>query len=159
MKKSIIQFNAVLDCFRFAVPEETRFIRFDREKSDTLFHIFFPIEKNEYRFTIVHSHEEGTAEELVTQSYAINAPFSNPDWCITPCQLENAQLGGWACGYGLMEGECLRIYKVFFETGQAPVCLTFSAHPDNYEEGFSVFEKIVLSFSIVEPDPEKKLID
>jgi len=148
MNKLNLTFNEIEE-FKLVLPEDSRYALFDNPVSGKSIHIYFKVSQIEFRFTITHAQDVSTPEELVNQVYAINGPLSIPEWRIPPYQFEDSKSVGWACSFGLMEGRGLRVLKIFFESEERPVCITFSSNPENYPLGIPVFDQIAKSFMII----------
>lgn len=149
MNQKKIRFGMVdIDTFRMEVPEGATCSEYDHGEQGKQIHIFYMVNEHEYRFTIDTNHPQGTAEEIAQELFAINGPLSIPEWCVSPYAIEESRCDGWVCGYGLMEGEGLRIHKVIFEQDAKIVTLTYSSPAAYFEAGLDVFEKIFKSFEI-----------
>lgn len=145
----MIRFGWVdVDNYRLVVPEGATYAEFDHGEQGKQIHVFFIAEDYKYRFTIDSQSEKKPAETRARELYAINAPLSIPEWRVLPYVLEESNSTGWGCGYGLMEGDGLRIQKIIFGQDVSIVTLTFSSPAAYFETGFDVFEKIARSFEI-----------
>lgn len=147
-----------IDNLEFLLPEKSDFREFMNPVTGKTIHVYFRVSENEYRFTITLVKESQRLQELAEQAYSVNLFDSVPAWCIPPKRLEGARTEAWACGYGIKNGEGLRIYKVFFEGSESPVCLTFSARPDSYKAGVEVFQEIARSFRVFTKNQSEKLL-
>lgn len=139
-----------IDPYSFIGPRNTRYVEFDHDGQGKTFHIFFVVDDREYKFSITSAREEGSPEDLANLYFSTNATHSLPSWVIPPYFLEESKTPGWVCGYGLMEGKCLRIMKTFFQISQEVVCLTFASQPEEYEGGSKFFHLINKTFIVVE---------
>jgi hypothetical protein len=137
-----------IDNISMLLPENSRYNLFENPSKGKSIHVIFYVSGSEYRFTIASVKEQQKPQVLAEQAYLVNLIDSVPTWCIPPKRLEGARTEAWACGYGIKNGEGLRIYKIFFEGSESLVCLTFSAHPDSYNAGIEVFQEIARSFMV-----------
>lgn len=147
-----------IDNMSMLLPENSRYNLFENPSKGKSIHVIFYVSGSECRFTIASVREQHKPQVLAEQAYSINLFDSVPAWCIPPKRLEGARTEAWACGYGIKNGEGLRIYKVFFEGSESPVCLTFSARPDSYKAGVEVFQEIARSFRVFTKNQSEKLL-
>lgn len=146
-----IRFGVVdINGFRFVIPEGSSYTEYDHGEQGKQIHVFFVVDEREYRFTIDVKKLSITAEEIVRDLFVINSPLSKPEWCVAPHRLGNSLIPGWACAYGLMEGEGLRIHKAVFEKGMQRVTLTYASSAASYEKGFEIFDKSMRSFTFMQ---------
>lgn len=139
-----------IDPYSFICPRNTRYVEFDHNGQGKAIHVFVVVDEKEYKFSITPAREEGSPEDLANLYFLTNATHSLPSWNIPPYCLEGSKTPGWVCGFGLMEGKCLRIMKTFFQIGQEVICLTFVSQPEEYEAGAKCFHLINRTFTIVE---------
>jgi hypothetical protein len=135
--------------YRFGICEGASYTEFDHGDLGKQIHVFFEKGDSEFRFTIDSKVQVDIPAEIVQELYEINAPLSLPDWCVAPYVLTNTLTEGWACAYGLMEGEGVRIHKAVFENGDERITWTFSCAVSLFESGFELYEKFLRSFTII----------
>lgn len=143
-----------VDQFRFGIFEGATYTKHAHGEQGKQTHVFFMKDGHEFRFTIEAKIQSNTPQEIITGLYEINAPLSLPEWCVAPYALTDSLTEGWACTYGLMEGEGLRIHKAVFENGNERVTWTFSCPVSFYQDGYEIYEKCMRSFTFIEQNGE-----
>lgn len=139
-----------VDQFRFCIFEGATYTKHDHGELGKQIHVFFLRDNHEFRFTINAKIQSDSPKEIITGLYEINAPLSLLEWCVAPYALTNSLTEGWACAYGLMEGEGMRIHKAVFENDEEHAIWTFSCPYSFYQDGYEIYEKCLRSFTFIE---------